>query len=144
MQPRLRLSYGSPSVGADSLIDLLWKLGPMFGITRSPVDWEHDLQFTLQPTSRSVVETVQATFTAHASGNPSYQWQRNTGSGFSNISGQTGSSLTITASLADDGNVYRVVVTKAGQSITSDEVTLTVTENLGIGFMTIGSTFQVA
>jgi PA14 domain len=55
----------------------------------------------------------------------SYQWQRGT----SNIAGATGPSYSLTASAADSGATFRVVVTNAFGTVTSNSATLTVSAN---------------
>lgn len=60
---------------------------------------------------------------------PSYQWQVSTngGSSWSNVSGQTNYYLYIPVIVEMSGRQYRVVLTAAGQTATSDAATLTVT-----------------
>ncbi|SFE98988.1 PQQ-dependent sugar dehydrogenase [Spirosoma endophyticum] len=82
----------------------------------------------VQPTSKTVSVGQSVTFTTVASGNPTptYQWQRN---GVS-ISGATSVSYTVASPvLADNGATFRVVVSNAAGSATSNEVTLTVITN---------------
>lgn len=71
------------------------------------------------------------TLSVDASNASAYQWQRNTGSSWQNISGATSSTYNISSpSLSMDGYQYRVIV--IGQSpcanLTSNPVTLTVTK----------------
>jgi len=73
---------------------------------------------TAQPVSATVDENTSASFTVTASDATAYQWQVNTGSGFTNISnagvysGATTASLAITGPTAEmNGYLYRVVVT---------------------------------
>jgi len=85
---------------------------------------------TTQPTDQSVVSGTTATFIVAASNATGYQWQISTdgGSTFSDIAGATAASYsTAITALADSGTRYRVVVTGAGNSVTSSAVTLTVT-----------------
>src|SRR5207244_3120336 len=57
-----------------------------------------------------------------------YQWQKNTGTGWAAIAGATGASYTTPATTAgDSGSSYQVVVTNAVSSVTSSAATLTVT-----------------
>jgi hypothetical protein len=64
--------------------------------------------------------------TASGSAPLSYQWQRNG----ANIAGATSSSYTLSnAQTTDSGSRFRVIVTNAAGSATSNEATLTVTSN---------------
>jgi hypothetical protein len=91
---------------------------------------------TGQPTNQSATPSTSATFTVTASGGGlSYQWQEDSGSGFSNItdggvySGATTASLLITnPPVGMDSYQYRCVVTNSCGSATSNgNATLTVT-----------------
>ncbi|MGC2331151.1 MAG: immunoglobulin domain-containing protein [Candidatus Acidiferrales bacterium] len=82
-------------------------------------------QVTSQPASQTVTVNQAATFTVVATGTDplSYQWQQAT----SNIAGATLPSYTIAAvSAADNGATFRVLVTNAAGSTTSNSATLTV------------------
>ena len=92
---------------------------------------------TVQPTNQSVSHGATATFTVTASYATSYQWQKQeSGAGaWANVSGATSSSYT-TGTLSvpsDNTDKYRVIVTGAGGSTTSDAVTLTVAYTLPTG-----------
>ena len=79
-----------------------------------------------QPANASVDAGTTATFTVQASGDAplAYQWQRNS----ADIAGATAASYTTPAlAAADDGTVYRVVVSNGGGSVTSAGATLSVT-----------------
>ncbi|MGO4693874.1 S-layer homology domain-containing protein [Paenibacillus sp. 2TAB26] len=86
------------------------------------------------PSNASINEGGNASFTVAASNASSYQWQVNTGAGFSNIvnsstySGATTSTLTITgATVGMNGYQYRVIATGSiAPSATSNSATLTV------------------
>lgn len=52
----------------------------------------------------------------------SYQWQRDEGAGFTDISGATGPSLQMWPVAGDFGDKFRVTATVPGKTITSDEV----------------------
>jgi glucose/arabinose dehydrogenase len=80
---------------------------------------------TAQPADALVAAGQQATFTVAASGSQpqTFQWQRAT----TNIPGATGPALTVTVASADNGAMFRVVVTNAFGSVTSRMATLTVT-----------------
>ena len=76
-----------------------------------------ELNITTQPLASTICAGSNTTFTAVASNATAYQWQVNTGSGFTNItnspiySGATTSSLTVTGATANmTGYVYRAVI----------------------------------
>jgi hypothetical protein len=80
---------------------------------------------TTQPAQATVTDGQSASFTAAASGTGplTYQWQR----GGSAIAGATSATYTLaSATLADSGVQFRVVVTNAAGSATSNAVVLTV------------------
>ena len=83
---------------------------------------------TTQPQSVSVTEGQSATFSVAASGdNLRYQWQINSGNGWSDITGATDASYTIDrTTTAMSGNQYRCIVTGNGGETTSSAATLTV------------------
>jgi hypothetical protein len=83
-----------------------------------------------QPLSTTVVAGSSATFSVAASGDPapSYQWRRNG----TNISGATNSSYTLaSATTADNGAQFSVVVSNSAGSVTSSAATLNVTSSSG-------------
>ena len=80
---------------------------------------------TTQPASATVVVGQTATFNVVAAGSDplSYQWQKNGAP----IDGATGTSYTTPATVAaDNGSRFRVVVSNAFGTVTSDEAVLTV------------------
>ena len=80
---------------------------------------------TTQPANQTTCVGSNATFTVASTG--TYQWQVNTGAGFSNISGATSASYTVTgATVAMSGNTYRCVVAGQCGSTSSSAATLTV------------------
>ena len=85
---------------------------------------------TVQPSSSSVVAGAAATFTVTASGDGlSYQWQRSTDNGTTwvDLAGATSASYTVASPAATlSGQQFRVIVSAAGNSVTSSPVTLTV------------------
>ncbi len=86
---------------------------------------------TTQPLPQTVCAGGTATFTAAASGNPAptVQWQVSTngGTSFSNISGATSTTLSITGTTAAmNNNQYRAVFTNSVTSVNSNAVALTV------------------
>lgn len=85
-----------------------------------------------QPTAVSAVQPDAATFSVGVQGpNAIYQWQRKApgGSSFSDVSGATSATYKLdpTSVAADNGATYRVVVHNNVNSVTSSEVSLTVT-----------------
>ena len=85
-------------------------------------------QITSHPQSQTVGVGQSASFTVAASGTQplSYQWQRN---GVP-ISGATAATYTVaSASTADNGAMFRAVVTNSFGSATSNPATLTVVSN---------------
>jgi hypothetical protein len=84
--------------------------------------------FTQQPLPRTVTIGASATFTVSAAGTSplAYRWQRNR----SDIPGATASSYTLSnAQPADNGALFRCIVTNAFGSATSNEALLTVSAN---------------
>lgn len=86
---------------------------------------------TANPTSQTDTVGTTATFTAAASGvpAPTVQWQISTngGSTFTNISGATSTTLSLTGvTLAQSTDQYRAVFTNSVNSATSNAATLTV------------------
>ncbi|MBO4676201.1 MAG: leucine-rich repeat protein, partial [Oscillospiraceae bacterium] len=84
---------------------------------------------TTQPANQSVTAGETATFSVAASGTGlSYQWQYSKdGSTWTNKSGATAASYTVTAKTSYNGMHYRCKVTNEGGSVYSDPATLTVT-----------------
>ena len=98
----------------------------------------HKVQYTLdspptilqQPADVLVSVDGEASFTASVGGTSpfTYQWQVDAGSGFSDIPGAEAAELMLeNLTLAEDGNQYRVIVSNAFDTVTSDAATLTVT-----------------
>ncbi len=87
------------------------------------------IAISAHPTDATTCEGESASFSLTATGySLTYQWQQNTGSGWSNISGETGSTLNITPPDTDsDGYQYRCAITDGcGETVYSDPATLTV------------------
>jgi hypothetical protein len=83
------------------------------------------------PHSQTVTAGQTATFTAAATGNPTptVQWQVSTDGGktFSNITGATGTTLTLSGTTASqNGTIYQAVFTNSVGSVTTTRATLTV------------------
>jgi len=84
---------------------------------------------TSQPTSQTVNEGDNVTFTVSATGDGSlsYQWRKNG----SNIGGATNTSYTITGATPADDGAYSVRVTNSCGNTTSNNANLTVTPDMG-------------
>lgn len=80
--------------------------------------------FSVQPASQTVKPLATVTFSALASGSPTYTWFRN-GTTFS---GWTGSTLTLSGVTENDAANYTVVATNSNGSTTSNVATLTVSD----------------
>jgi RHS repeat-associated protein len=87
-----------------------------------------------QPSDKTVCEGSSASFSISASGTSlSYQWQEYNGSSWSNISGAANSSYSISsASIPQDGYLYRCRVSGTCGTVNSSSATLSVNENTGI------------
>ena len=89
---------------------------------------------TGQPQDVTIEAGKTATFTVVATGDDlTYQWQKNVNGTWTNLSGKTASTLSIPATMADDGSEYRCVIKDAisdkqpsGYTLTSDSAALTV------------------
>jgi hypothetical protein len=86
---------------------------------------------TTQPANQTVTAGQTATFTAGAGGspNPTAQWQLSTNGGatWSNISGATAATYSVTnTTVSQTGSEYRAVFTNSGGSATTNPATLTV------------------
>ena len=94
-----------------SLLLLLAAVGASFG---QPV-------ITNQPQTQAVAPGATATFTIGASGAEplAYQWQRNPGTGFSDLADRTNAVLVLTNAQPWDASDYRVFVTNLSGSRTS-------------------------
>jgi len=80
-------------------------------------------EFTSHPADKTVTVGQSATFSATATGAPTYQWRKNG----EDIIGATSSSYTtLTTTLADNNTSFSVTVTNSMGSETSDTATLTV------------------
>jgi glucose/arabinose dehydrogenase len=80
-----------------------------------------------QPANVTVAAGQSATFSVTASGTAplAYQWQRNG----ANIAGATARTYTFTTAAADNGAMFRVLVSNASGSVLSSSATLTVLTN---------------
>ncbi len=79
--------------------------------------------FSLQPQDQTVLDNHAATFSAavtNAVNGLAFQWQLDTGSGYNDIAGATGPSHTTgLRTLANEGNLYRVIAYTPGLILTS-------------------------
>lgn len=115
---------------------LLGACGGDGGDDESPVDATGAPVIVTQPVSASVGEGERAEFEVAASGTAplSYQWQRDG----QDIEGATAEQYTTPAlAAADDGAVFRVVVSNAEGSVTSSDAALSVTAAAGDGTLTL-------
>ncbi len=83
---------------------------------------------TVNPSAATVCEGATGSFTAAANGkpSPSVQWQVSSGGPFTDIPGATSTTLTFTATAADNGKQYRAVFSNTCGSANSNAATLTV------------------
>ena len=95
------------------------------------------------PVSTTVDDGDTASFSVSVAGTDSYsyQWQVSTngGSSWSNLSGETGTGYSVTATPTHNGYKYRVISSITGDSVTSSVATLTV-NSLAPGSVTISPT----
>jgi len=84
---------------------------------------------TTHPVSQTICAGSPVTFTATASGSPTptVQWQVDSGSGFTNMPGETNPTLTFVTAAADNAKQYRAIFTNACGTATTAAATLTVT-----------------
>ena len=82
------------------------------------------------PTDQTACDGTSVSFSASANGSPTptVQWQVSTdgGANFTDLPGETSTTLTFTATASQNGNKYRAVFTNAGGSATTTAATLTV------------------
>lgn len=81
----------------------------------------------------AVTFMVEASATLNGATTPvTYQWQRNTGSGFVDIGGATGASYSFMPNVSDDGVMFRAIARSPGAEAISTEATLFVTPKQSI------------
>ena len=83
---------------------------------------------TSNPSSTAVCAGATASFTAAASGTPTptVQWQVNSGAGFGDIGGATGTTYSFATNAGQNGNQYRAVFSNSAGNETTGAATLTV------------------
>ena len=131
-------NYNTPSdfaTGISNLADIqVHQDGSLYYLARGGGDLVR-VQYTAntaptisaQPANLTVSAGQAATFSVTASGTAplAYQWQRNG----VNISGATSRTYTFTTTAADNGAMFRVLVSNASGSVLSNSATLTVLTN---------------
>ncbi len=141
--PTMALLTGSPAIGAGSSInapttDQRGDARPQQGAIDigayelTTVSTSVAPSITGNPTNQSVVLGTNVSFTAAANGSPTptVQWEISTDGGktFSNISGATSTTLTLTnVTTAMNGNEYRAVFTNIAGTATTSAAMLSVT-----------------
>ena len=95
---------------------------------------EEELAITTQPTDFTGAIGDTAKFTIDATGATSYQWEQNTGAGWTAINTTAGRSKTFSVGVAQFrlGYKYRCVVSDGTNTLTSNEVKMVVEEELAI------------
>jgi len=85
---------------------------------------------TKQPSAVTVDEGAVASFTVNASGTGlTYQWQRDDGRGWANIGGAVSNRYSFNASMADNGNDFRCIISGTCGTVTSAAARLTVRQS---------------
>jgi hypothetical protein len=98
---------------------------------------------TTQPTNLTVTAGQSASFTVTASGTSlTYQWQKLVNSVWTNITGATASTYTISATVTNDAGSYWVIISNAGGSVTSSSATLTVNPNNNVNIAPNGIAYR--
>lgn len=90
--------------------------------------WKSAPQFESHPEDVTVGLDEDAVFSVSATGvpAPTLQWQHNTGTGWGDLAGETGASLTVTGALEGHGTEYRAVAANEMGEVTSDAAQLTI------------------
>ncbi len=102
---------------------------------------------TTNPADTTASPGTTARFTAAATGwpVPTVQWQKNSGSGWNNISGETGLAYTTSAlTVADSGTQFRAVFTNSYGTANSSPATLTVGSVAAVTNVAVGWGSQTA
>ena len=123
-----RAAFGPPGLVVSPVVLLL--LAFLAGCGPSPTSPTATATITAQPADQSATEGTSATFTVVATNASAYTWQRSPSGGatFVDIAGATSPTYTTPATVvADNGYRFRVVVSGAGNSVTSSAARLSVT-----------------
>lgn len=136
--PNYRIGRGNPTPGFQQ--DFIGKIDDVGMWERALTATEvaalyESPEITAHPVASSIAGGQQTTMsvTASAATTMTYQWQRNDGSGFANISdgaeysGSTSATLTIKSAKRSKAGPYRCVVSTTNASVNSNGATLTVT-----------------
>ena len=110
---------------ASSLVDSAVQIADVEGSNTATIT------ISVQPAnvSTSTGGAIALSVTAAGVGDLAYQWEVNTGSGFTSVTGATSSSYSKTAVAGDDADIYRVVVSStsgAALPVTSNTATITI------------------
>lgn len=118
------LAYEFPNGPAQVANDFFPSTGPVTLTINVSAAASSSPAITAQPAGLIVAPGGNATFSVTATGSPppTYQWQRNGTA----ITGATAASLALTNVQASDAGDYRVVVSNAGGTVTSNSATLSV------------------
>jgi hypothetical protein len=143
---QVSLSWTAPTVLAQTPItDYVVQFSTNSGSTWTTA--AEAITITTQPsnqTAASGAATFSVTATVSPSGTATYQWQKSDDAGttFSNVSGATSATLSLTSltNASDNNDQYRVIVSAVGATpVTSSAATLTVAASAGLVVTTDGS-----
>lgn len=121
----------------EATVDVTWSISDSIALLAFEVLAAGPV-ITDQPDDANKLTGETATFTVAATGTGTltYQWQRDTGSGYSDIGGATSSSYTTAAlTVADDADLYRCNVTDDNGTTASNSALLTVDLAATIGWL---------
>lgn len=119
------------AIGDDSAVVLFFELGTLAEMEEEKTPPVEAPAITGQPKNATVEEGQKATFTVTATGDDlSYQWMidRNDGKGFVNLASTTATHTTTVVDMSCNGFKYKCIVSNSVGAVTSNVVTLTVTE----------------
>lgn len=111
-------------------------------IASESIEINQPIEISSQPSNVSIAENGSGTISVIANNVSAYQWQKNDGCGWSNITGATSSSYSIVQPTTDmTGTLYRVSLTGEGvcESLVSESAALTVTAATSITTQNIWS-----
>lgn len=144
--PGARSLVGTPPTGSGGTHEFELSIDGSTVVQSFTLTVQEAPAITAQPSAVTVLEGADAVFTATASGHPtpSVQWQRLVGGSWTDIDGETSTTLTVETTIADDGTRVRAVFTNAAGSATSDEAQLTVGQLPALATIAPISTFAGA